>query len=331
MVTNPILGFGANRLLATSAAAVIAALTGAALKRACIGRRYDYEMGEPDPDIRPATDLWLLHAGLVLAAGAATGGAVAAFTPGCCTQAECVLGGIACALLFVPVCLAVIAAARRGQRARLGSIVATSDRRAVWAILAMLLAVMTLEGLPDWPSSTLGITDAPLPVVGMLAAAALGTLGIFFADYRALSRARGVVARGLSAHDPAEPAADAEDAARVDLGLGDEVLVELVRGAAAYRQRARAVALVKGAPGAALSALQRAVRRGVIGLTAITVAGMLHACAATGPAAASYGSLICTRGYPTACELAEHRLAERDPEKARSLFRRIRAWRGEAP
>jgi hypothetical protein len=111
----------------------------------------------------------------------------------------------------------------------------------------------------------------------------------------------------------------------------DDVLVELVRGAAAYRQRARAVTLITGAPGEALSALQRAVRRGVIGLTAITAVGMLHACAATGPAATSYGSLICTRGYSTACELAAHRLATHDSEMARALFRRIRSWRGEVP
>src|SRR5262249_14680243 len=145
-------GFKVAWPVATAAATVIGALTGAALKRACIGRRYDYEIGEPDPELRPATDFWPLHAGLVLAAGAATGGAVATLTPGCSTQAECVLGGIGCALVFVPVCLAVVAAARRAQRARLGSLVAGSDRRAVWAILAMLLAVMTLEPvfLPSW-------------------------------------------------------------------------------------------------------------------------------------------------------------------------------------
>jgi hypothetical protein len=326
MVSNPLFGFRASPTLCTAAATGLAALTGAVLKRACVGRRYEYEMGEPDPERRPATDVWPLHAGLVLAAGAATGRLLAAFTPGCCTEVECVLGGIACALAFVPVCLAVIAVARRAQRARLGSIVAASDRRAVWAILAMLLAFMTLEGAPDWPAWSWGLTPAPLPVLGMLAAAALSTLGILVADQQALSRARGIVARGLAVHDPQEAAVGAVEPPRLDLGIGDDLLSRVERGAAAYRQQARTVALVKGSPDRALSALQRSVRRGFIGLLFIGAVAAIHAWACTGAAFTVYGILICSPYYRDACEITADRLADSNSVQARMLFARAHAW-----
>ena len=56
---------------------------------------------------------------------------------------ECAFGGALCAVVFLPVCLVVIGAARRAQRARLGSIVAGSDRRTVWGILAIPFSSVT--------------------------------------------------------------------------------------------------------------------------------------------------------------------------------------------
>jgi hypothetical protein len=334
MVSNPLFGFQASPPFCAALATAMATLTGAALTRACIGRRYKYEMGEPNPDLRPATDVWPLQAGLVLVAGAATGWLLAALTPGCCTEVECVLGGIACALAFVPVCLAVIGAARRAQRARLGSIVAASDRRAVWAILAMLLAVMTLEGALDWPAWSWGLAPPPFPVLGMLGAAALSTLGILVADRRALARARDAVARGLAVHDPEEAAAGAVEPARVDLGIGDELLSRVERGAAGYRQRARTVALVKGSPDRALSALRRSVRRGFIALFSIGAVAAIHACACSGMAFTAYGFLICGPYYAGACEITADRLADSNSVQARMLRARARAWaleKGPAP
>ena len=63
--------------------------------------------------------------------------------PGC-------INGFASAVVFVPVVLAVVRAARASQRARLGTLVAAVDRRAIWSILAAALALTTLEGTLDW-------------------------------------------------------------------------------------------------------------------------------------------------------------------------------------
>lgn len=267
----------------TIVAAVLAALAGASLKRLCVGRQYSYEIRDSDPDRRPSTDVWLLHAGIVLAAGAATGALL-----GLCFAYDaiggalaCGLSGAACALVFVPICLAVVAAARRAQRARLGSLVAGSDRRAIPGILAITLAVGTLEALPEWHAAALGTRAPPLIALGMVMSAALVTAGLLRADRLALLQARKVIASGLSAREPDELEQDDSSIARLDLGLGDELQARSVRGAAAYRQRERTLALVRGSPGRALDALRRAVRMGVFGLAVIATVGGGHALAAT--------------------------------------------------
>jgi hypothetical protein len=302
---------------------IMGTVTGAVLTRACVGRRYEYEMGDPDPEVRPASDAWLIQLAIIAAAGAATGSLIVASTPRCTTPGECVLGGSICALVFAPVCFAVIAAARRAQRARLGSIVAGCDRRAVWGILAMALAVMTIEVAPSWPAYAAGDSPSPAPVLVMLALATLATFAILLADMRAASRARSVVALGLSAHErEAEPAQ--EELARFDLGVGNDVLSHVERGRAAYRQRTKTVALVKGTPEVALGALRRAVARGKIALAVTGGVGAVHAYAATEPALTTYQSLLCSPSHSLACTLAADRLEQRDPNAARMLRRRAR-------
>jgi hypothetical protein len=326
MVSNPLFGFHVKPGIATAWATVLGALTGFALTRACVGRRYDYEMGEPDPEMRPPTDVWPLQVAIVVVAGATTGGLLASMTPGCTTTEECIIGGALCALAFVPVCLAVIRAARRAQRARHGSIVAASDRRAVWGILAMLLAVMTLEVLPNWPARFM-YTEVPsqAPVLGMLVAAALCILGILLADARALRRARLVVAQGLAVHEAQEAEPGVADAPRFDLGLGNEILARVTRGAAAYRHREQTLALVKGTPKLALDALGRAVRRGKFGLALVAAAGALHAYANSERALTSYMAARCSPRDRLACAVAAAHVE--DPAAAELLRRRgLQPW-----
>ncbi|MEZ4306688.1 MAG: hypothetical protein R3F14_01380 [Polyangiaceae bacterium] len=92
-------------------------------------------------------------------------------------------------LPLLPVCAAVLAAARRAQRARLGSIVAGSDRRAR-GILATTLVIATLEGLPDWPAPRGAPLFGPAPIVGFLALAGVCLLSILVADALALRAAK---------------------------------------------------------------------------------------------------------------------------------------------
>jgi hypothetical protein len=292
-----------SRPLTAACAAVVAAATGALLKRLCVGRRYQYELGDPDPELRPATDAWALHVAVVLAAGAVSGALVAGLTPHCTTDAQCALAGALSAVVFVPVCLAVVAAARRAQRARLGSVVADSDRRAVWGIMAITLGVTTVEGLPEWPLAMAGYGTVPMVALAVLVGTGAVTLGIRLADARSLRWARGEIDAGLSARGPADPEPDDGDAARLDLGLGEGLLARVARGAAAYRQRERTVALVRGSPELTLEALRGSVRRGTIGLVVLFAVGVAHAAAALTPAALTY-EIRCTAGDATACIVA---------------------------
>jgi hypothetical protein len=321
LLENPLLGFDSNRLAVAPCAAALAALAGVILKRLCVGRRYRYELGDPDPGVRSGTDTWLIQVPIVVAAGAATGALLGVLSNSVGGPGGCAASGALGALLFAPVCLSTLAAARRAQRARLGSTVAGADRRAVWGILAITLAVMTLAALPDWPAWVTSEGPAPLVALGFLPVAAAVTLGILLADRGALARAKLEVDAALAVHEPAEVEPGAGEAARLDLGLGDQVLVSVARGAA-YRQQERTVALVRGGP-LSLVALQRAVWRGVVGLGAIAAVGAGHVAAATSSTAlALYQQRRCASWNVTACRQAAELVRKDDPKLARALLRR---------
>jgi hypothetical protein len=329
LCSNPLLGCAVSRPRTAVLAALLAALTGAVLKRLCVGRRYSYQLDDPDPARRPWTDRAALQAAVVLAAGALTGVLVAlpsdrlsSYVP------ESAGGGAACALVFLPVCLAVVAAARRAQRARLGSLVAGSDRRAVWGILTLSLAVTTLEALPDWEAALRGDLPAPLFVPAALVAAAALTAAILRADLRAARAARAAVEAGGSTEDAG---AELEEgaAARLDLGLGEGRLARFARGASAYRQKERVVSLVRGSPAQALGALRRASLRGVAALAILALVGGAHLAAHARPARGLYEAAYCDRGYTPSCALASELIRDVHPGWARRL--RARAFGAESP
>lgn len=272
------------QVTSTVCTALGGALTGLLLTRLCVGKRYDYELDDADPDRRPPTDTWPLHVGVILATGVAIGWVVTVALSAWSQLLEGVLAGAAGALAFVPVCLAVIAAARRAQRARLGSLVAHSDRRAVWGIMALALAVATLLAVPDWLALESVGRAPPLVALGILAVTCAATLAILRADRRALRSADAIIAAGLTTRDPDDREPDDGPITRLDLGVGDDLHAVTARGAAAYRQRERTVALVHGSADAALAALGRAVRRGAITLVIIGAVLTAHACAAAGSA-----------------------------------------------
>src|SRR5262249_31763559 len=127
----------------------------------------------------------------------------------------------------------------------------------------------TLEALPDWLALESVGRAPPLVALGILLAASATTLAILRADRGALWSAGAIIAAGLTARDPDLGESSDAPRARLDLGLGDDLQAVTARGAAAYRQRERTLALVRGSPDAALAALGRAVRRGTIALAVI--------------------------------------------------------------
>jgi len=299
LLSHPLLGVTYDEVkpLAALGTTVIGAVTGVLLKRLCLGWKYSYEL-EPTPEFRPWTDAIGYHVIVLLLAGAAAGALVAALDAANGGTLGGAASGAVSAILFLPVCLLVLASARRAQRARLGSIVAGSDRRAVWGILAAALATATLLAAIDWPAARLAEVEKPLPVVFILCGTVAVTLVVLALDLRALKRALAALAPGLSnGEDCATPLVD-PFVPRVDLGLGDDLASRLARSATAYRGRARAVALVQGTPELALFALHRAIRRSVAGLALMGVIMGAHGFAQSRFVTELYVEARCDVEYP---------------------------------
>jgi hypothetical protein len=258
--------------LSAAIAAGVAAVVGWVLSRLC----------EPPVPWESPRMNWVRLVVAVVVGGGATGILVGGIerTAGLEALASGLSGALAGAA-FVPVCALVVAAAKRAQRARLGSLVAGSDRRAVWGILASALGAMTAAAALDWPFVGRPFHDVqpPLAALAVLGAAGLVVAVLFVADVHALRRMR---LDGLEAREGA-PLAGAETARRLDLGLGEGLLVGLAQaGAAAYRSRERVASLVVGDPQESRAALRRALVRGALGLFAIAFAGSMHVAALHG-------------------------------------------------
>ncbi|MDI1450261.1 hypothetical protein [Polyangium sp. 6x1] len=301
LLAHPLVGvtYEGVKPLATFGTTLIAAATGILLQKLCLGWRYSYEIDSPNPDVRPWTDRIVYHVLVLLLAGAAAGAMVAGLDDAHGGTLGGAASGAVSAILFLPVCLLVLSSARRAQRARLGSIVAGSDRRAVWGILAAALSATTLFAALDWPAARMAEAEAPLPALYILLATALVTLVVLAADVRALKRAQAALAPGLSTgEEGAAPLVD-PSVPRVDLGLGDDLASRLARSAAAYRSRDRAIELVQGNPEQALGALRRAVRRGVTSLALMGVILGVHSFAQASFVTQLYVELRCETGWPS--------------------------------
>jgi hypothetical protein len=275
---------------AAAVAAPVGALVGWALSRWCVADGVSF--------------VRLRLAASVLVGGAVTGAAVGLMAfANPIAMASGALNGLLSSLAVIPICGVVLAAARRATRARLGSIVAGADRRAVWGILASALAAATLAALPDWPASR--VWEARRPDVALLIAVAAGlvVLVVLGADALALRRlAR--AASGVEPFDPEAIDAGGDPVPSLDLGLGDGVLGRVARGPAAYRARDRAVALLLGSPDEARAALRRAVLRGVAGLAMVGLVLYGHALAFGPPGQRVYHEARCEQGAMGSCPRA---------------------------
>ena len=250
------------RIVTALVAAVLAAATGRLLTRWCAGRRYGYQIDTPDPAARLPTDRWPRHIAALLVAGLLTGAIAGALS----RPRDVFLGlllGVLCTTPYLLVFAAILSVARRAQRSRPGSIVAGSDRRAVWGVLATSLAVATLESALDWfsPEHVDLSLDAPHPVILLLGLCTICIPLMLALDALALARVSRAIAPGLAPREDARPAAD-DGAPRLDLGLGDTVHHTVARTGSVYRARERAVAIVEGDPREAVAALRGALRRG---------------------------------------------------------------------
>jgi hypothetical protein len=273
-LANPLVGFGDPRVQSVAAglAAGVAAAIGALLTRWC-ARRMDWH---------PPSTTWFRLVVVVVLGGALVGGAVTGIESRTTSMiAPGLLEGALCSLAFLPVCGVVLFTAKRAERARMGSLVAGADRRAVWGILVTALAVTTVAAAIDWrPPGPYDVYPhrTPWAAIGMLGGAGLLIAAFLQADRAALARVREAAAA------PGFEQRHADDGAlalpRLDLGLGDEVRAELARGATAYRSRARPVALLLGSPDEASAALRRSIARGLVGLGVVGTALAAHGAAA---------------------------------------------------
>ena len=286
---NPLILVGERGVepLMTVAAAVVAGIVGAALTRWCAAPPEDLTPKEDDYDQSPRRSfrlgIWPRLVLSVMAGGALVGGSVTAAVDGDLRYVPQSMGlGAICSLAFVPVCALVLAAARRADRARLGSLVAGSDRRAVWGIRVRALALTAGASVIDWPFTTVigsfGHLPAPWPAIAMLLASAALLAFVLHADRTALRQVLGAAAtveinqQGTSENVAGVP--------RLDLGLGDEVHAEFAQGSADYRTRARPTALLLGSRAEAVAALRSAIRRSVAGLVLAAVVLGAHGYAA---------------------------------------------------
>ena len=194
---------------------------------------------------------------LVVAAGAAIGAVLGLQAWGEVGLVPFALGGAVAALAFVPACLTVLEAGRRAARARLGSVVASSDGRTIWATAFSAIAVISLAGVPalfaGCSAGRLSIPQQASLVLGVAAACVLGSFFLAWRDRVGIERVKRLRAEPLE-----EAAATTEASSRcVDVGLGDASW-STMGTAGTYRTATRGEVLLRGDAWQAVAAMERA-------------------------------------------------------------------------
>ncbi len=260
-------------------AAIFGAALGALLHRWCAPPPNPFELDEPPADGLPDSDRWWRHLAAMIACGIAVGVVTCSLGHAPPLPWLGAMGGFWCAVALCPVGIAVIAVGRRARRARQGSIVAASDRRAVYGILAATSGVTTLAALPDWPAFALGHRTVPWSAMEMLAAALATTVVVLHADLRALGEIR-QFRRGLTPvadhESPESVGAVPEEADLVDLGLESQWSARVADAEHAYRGRETIELLVHGNADAAARTLRWAIARNVVALVVLSATVAAH-------------------------------------------------------
>ena len=212
---------------------------------------------------------------IVVSVGAISGAGASFFIPYDDGWFNSALLGAAASLVFAPIAAYVVSAARRAARARLGSIVAAADHRAVWVALAVSIGVATLGALPEWEVRYPTIDVPPLPAFCMAMASVGLTLSALVLDLFALRKLTGIERRAETmveaATDPERP-----ELPVIDLGLGDEVLASVAHGATYRDQAERVTGLLVGSAIHAHYAMRAAALRSAVSSAVIATVIAVH-------------------------------------------------------
>jgi hypothetical protein len=209
--------------------------------------------------------------------------------------------GVPTAVVVLPICRLVLNAAIRATRARMGSIVAASDRRAILRYTLAPLGVCTALGAVDWPAIATHIVHPPWISLAMAAGTLGGLLALVAADARALRRLNAIARQRESDAEPLHttPGRSIE---RIDFGVGDDIREELKAGGPAYRSRGQVARLLLGDADMAVAALQKAIRGG-IAATVLGAAGLAaHFVAPTPLGSSLFHGIRCERGSSWDCQ-----------------------------
>jgi len=314
LLENPLVyrSYRVNRPAAALVAAAVAASVGAYLSRS---------RGSRAAGSTPLSNMLLL-APPVIGAGGVVALIVALWGEGWTDHTmDAVAFGLASGVAFLPICRAVVASAERSARARMGSLVARADRRAVWSILATCVGVATLVSIIDWPAAREPRFDPPWISFGLAGAATLLVLVVRIADGRANTRIEALAAETDQMERCDASASVVRPAPmEIDLGLGDEAHARFDHGVAGYRDRDRPRALLMGNPARARQALSSALRRGTLCCATLALVLGAHLLATGEPFAYLYQQERCDRMTPYGCTEAA-RLTD-SSETRRVLYRR---------
>jgi hypothetical protein len=220
------------------------------------------------------------------------------------------IAGLLAAILLLPACQLMIAAQRRADEARPGSILARAEQRAVYALVAFGLVILSALTFPDWMSTTRELVRPAHDALVVAALAGAIGLAILLADLAASRRL---------ARIQREIAIDEGPATSVDFGLGDEEALRVEPGAA-YREGGRVVATALGDPYRAQATLQRGVRRGVILVALSELVAIGQGVARDPVTVAAFEAERCDRGTIQVCRraaLLTERAGEPDEESTR--------------
>lgn len=183
--------------------------------------------------------------------------------------------GLVTGLAFLPVVALLVWLSRRVGRARAGSLVDETDRRAPWMVIAF--GVAAFQGPVAYGARTIHrINPDVTAALGLLSIGAILTMTVL--DFLALRRASATVLDigNMRARDP-DSAFACENVE--DLGVGDEEH-EALEGGAAYRGNPRPIRVVRGAPGLAVpllrSALVRSTYASMFGLLGCIIPYLAH-------------------------------------------------------
>ena len=284
--------------LAVIAVALVGGLAGALLGPT----RPAEEWMLPRPSLRRVSAVVL---GAGLASGMILGALVAPDAPWSGAPA-----GLLAALPLIPACLPVIAAQRRADEGRPGSIIARAEQRAVYALAAVGLVILSALTFPDWMSTTQELVRPPHDALFVAVIAGVVGLAVLLAD---------LVASRRTAKIEAEIALGDGPTTSVDFGLGDEVATRAEPGGA-YRDGGRVLAGALGDPHRAQVTLRRARRRGVILIALSELVAIAHGIVRDPVAIAAFEAGRCDRGTLRICRkaaLLTERAGQPDEESTR--------------